>query len=454
MSPVRSLALLVHAKEARSWLARAGTALLAIVILRLAFEMWWVSRLHEHLWTQVGTSLLYLAGATFLFLAAAGIRHERLDKAGFIVLCAALAFYAAVQVNVMALHYTSDALLFVHQSSFLTLSGLNPYQHTLVAGYEAFQVPYYVQTPTTSGGLVTNLNYPALSFLVYTPFVALGLDDLRPVSIAFLLATVGLVYLAAPRHMRLLCMSLLFLSSFFLSFAISGFDIVYVFFLLVTVVAWRHNLALAMVAFGLSAATKQPVWFIGPFLLIRLFRDAPQDDVVERTWSAVKHLSYAIAAFLLPNAVFIAWDPLAWIQGVLTPLGASGDDLVPLSQGLTIVFYTGTLYAPHYLLTVLSFSLLVFLVFLYGRSYDRLKEALWVAPALILLVNERTLQNYFEMFYPVLLCLMVATTPSLWLDDEDDPPPPAVQAVARVAVVPASAAAPSEAAGGAGASTP
>ncbi len=411
---------------ARNWLARAGVLLVAIVILRLAFELWWVGRIHEHAWTQVAVAIMYFLGALFLFLAAANIRHERLDVLGFLVLCGCLAVYSAAQMLVFARHYTSDALLFVHESALLTLNGLNPYQHDLVGGYEAFQVPYYVSTPTTSGGIITNLNYPALSFLVYTPFVALGLQDLRPVSAAFLVATLGLVFLAAPRHLRLLTLGFLFLSSFFLSFALSGFDILYVFFLLAAVVTWRRHPMLSMVAFGLSAAVKQPVWFIAPFLLIRLWKEAPagaargntepgdEPSAADRAWHMAKGTSFCIAAFLVPNAWFIVWHPWAWMRGVLTPLGATSESLVPLSQGSTIGFYTGWLYAPPYLLPMLALSILVLLLCVFAKYYERMSQVLWIAPALILTVNERALQNYFEMFYPIALALLLAKMPSIW----------------------------------------
>src|SRR5688500_20034371 len=38
-------------------------SLLSIVLFRLGFELWWVGRIHEHLWTQIAVSLFYLAGA-------------------------------------------------------------------------------------------------------------------------------------------------------------------------------------------------------------------------------------------------------------------------------------------------------------------------------------------------------------------------------------------------------
>src|SRR5581483_8117583 len=371
-------------RAARAWLARAGCLVLGIVLLRLGFEVWWVGRIHEHLWVQVGLAFLYGGWLLFLVLSALDVDHARWDRVGFLALCGELAFYSAVMIAVVTQKYTSDALLFVHESARLALQGRDPYSATLAGGYEAFSVPYYVQTPTTSGGLVTSLNYPALSFLFYLPFVALGLPDMRVVSAGVLLALLGLVFLRTPRPLRLLALGVLFLSSFFLAFCLSGFDVVFVFFLVAAMILWRERPGLAMVMFGLSSAVKQTVWFIAPFLLVRLWMEAPDLPRRERLLHVARHASYAAAAFTLPNALYLLWDPKAWLSGVLTPLGLGGDSLVPLSQGLTVFFYTGAAYAPRLLLAGLALSALACLVGLYALFFRRLSEALWLAPAPVL----------------------------------------------------------------------
>jgi len=412
-----------EAHEGKAWLARAGCVVLGIVFLRLGFEVWWVGRIHEHLWVQVGVAGLYLAGLFFLLASVVKVDHAKLDKAGFLALCGALAFYALVTIRVVDLHYTSDALLFVHEASRLSLSGVNPYGADLVGGYEAFSVPYYVQTPTTSGGIVTNFNYPALSFLIYAPFVALGVTDLRIVSAGFVVALLGLIYLRAPRHLRLLALGILFLSSFFLAFCLSGFDVVFVFFLVAAMVLWKDRPGLAMVMFGLSAAVKQTVWFIAPFLLVRLWMESADLPRRERLLRVARLASYSAAAFAIPNAPYVLLGPKAWLVGLLTPVGAGGDTLVPLSQGLTVFFYTGAAQAPTLLLALLSVSALVAALLLYWRFYGRLREALWLAPAPVLAFAPRALQNYYEMFYPVALVALLSTLPPAWEDDAQEEAP-------------------------------
>lgn len=398
--------------DLEAWTARLGVFITGVVLLRLGFEIWWTGRLHEYGWVQVGVVGMYVLGLALLTLSFVRMDHERLDRWGLAALLVALQFYAIVTLLVVTQHYTSDALLFVHESASLFVSGENPYTADLVGGYEAFQVPYYVQTPTSSGGLITNLNYPALSFLVYAPFVALGIEDLRIISAGFLLALVILAYKAVPRHLRLLSVSVLFLSSFFLAFSLSGFDVVFIFFLAAALVLWDTNRRAGWFFFGLSAAVKQTVWFIGPFLLVYTWKEAQRrgDPEVDRWRELVAGLGWAGVAFAVPNLLFILQGPVAWFQGILTPFGVLGDSLVPLSQGLTIPVYTGIVHVDGWLLRFLAASAFVGLLVLYWTYFERMRDVAWLAPPLVLAFAERSLQNYFEMFYPIALLVLVRRT--------------------------------------------
>ncbi len=397
-----------------AWTARLGTLITAIVIFRMAFEIWWIGRLHEHFWVQTGLAVMYLYGGAFLVAALLDIDHRKLHVAGFIALVFTLGFYTFVTINVATRHYSSDALLFVHQSALLLQQGVNPYSADLVSAYAAFEVPYYVQTPVTSGGIVTHLNYPALSFLVFLPFTMIGLDDLRPVCAAFLVAIMGIIWISSPRHLRLLACGVLFLSSFFISFALSTFDIVFIFFLVAAVVLWRTRLRESMIAFGMAAAVKQTVWFIAPFLLIRLWKEASDLPTQERAVHVAKHAAWATAPFLVFNLPFILVDPQAWFVGVFTPLGASGETLVPLVQGVFIFLYTGAATVPPILTTLFFVATTATGLALYWRYFERLREMVWVVPVPILLFHARALQNYYEMFYPVALVVLLLSMPKVW----------------------------------------
>lgn len=395
--------------DVEGWLSRLGVLVVAIVLLRLGFELWWTARIHEVLWAQAGLVILYLLGIAFLLLAFLDIDHRKLAPWGLGALFVGLELYTLITLFVVNQHYTSDALLFVHEAAAQFLAGHDPYTVSLVGGYEGFQVPYYVQTPTTSGGIITNLNYPALSFLVYTPFVAMGLDDLRVVSVGLLLALLTLIYIAAPRGLKLLSVSVLFLSSFFLAFSLSGFDILFIFFLAGAVVLWPNDRRGAAFFYGLACAVKQTVWFIAPFLLILHWREDEAEglDRPTRTRRLLTTASWGMVAFVVPNLPFLLQHPVAWVTGVLTPFGLFGDALVPLAQGLTLPIYTGSVHVNRWFLRALAASVLIGMLILYWTYFDRWKGAAWVVPPVVLAVAERSLQNYFEMFYPIALLLLL-----------------------------------------------
>jgi uncharacterized membrane protein len=407
----------------RAWMARLGVLVTSIVLFRLGFELWWVGRIHEHLWVQLAVVLLYASGLAFLVLAFLDIDHERLDLVGFYVLLQALASYALVTILVVNRAYSSDALLFVHQSAQHLVNGVDPYTASLAGGYELLDVPYYVQTPTTSGGIVHSLNYPALSFLIYTPFVALGLPDLRPISLGFLLAMLAVLFLATPRHARLLTVSVLFVSSFFLAFSIAGFDIVFVFLLLLAMVHWRSHPNRSAAFYGLSAAVKQTVWFIGPFLLVSRWKETRGQPRRDRKAAVLETLGWGLVAFATPNLPFVLWHPRAWVEGIVTPFGFNGIQLVTLSQGFTIPYYTGALAVDRILLNLLAGSVLLSLLGIYWLRYEELSPIAWVAPPVVLAFAVRSLHNYFDMFFPVALLALVLAYRRSSRSPEDDPTP-------------------------------
>ena len=398
-------------RDIEDWTSRLGVFIISIVLFRLGFELWWVGRIHENVWVQLWVVLFYAGGLAFLFMSFLRMRHVKLHLVGFLTLLLALAFYAIVVLTVVNVHYTSDAMLFVHQAAAEFAAGNNPYTRDLIAGYDQFRVPYYVETPTTSGGQVSNLNYPALAFLVYVPFVLLGVPDIRPVSLAFLLALLTLFYLATPKHLRLLATSVLFLSSFFISFSISSVDIVFIYFLVAGAVLWERNKNWAMLFVGLAAATKQVVWFVVPFLLVALYMET-RDRIPAVKWRKIGVASaWGAGAFLLPNLPFIVMDPGAWFRGVLTPFGLTQETLAPLSQGITVPFYTGLARFDPMLLHLAAGIVMLVLLGVYWMRYERLKHFAWVVPPFVLAFTERTLQNYYEMFYPVGILLLARLYP-------------------------------------------
>ena len=193
-------------------------------------EQQWASRL---LWTLVGASLLswafelengapryewaallaIVAGfwglatavASWLPEPVADARRLREVLAWTTALLTVVSFGAWVVVQ---LHntpsYGTDELAFDQYAGELVRQGLNPYTHTMAPALPLFRVSSGGYTYTLAGQGVTQLSYPALSFLVYVPFLALGWTlDLAPgLEVLGWALAVLLMFKLLPRSLR------------------------------------------------------------------------------------------------------------------------------------------------------------------------------------------------------------------------------------------------------------
>ena len=114
---------------------------------------------------------------------------------------------AVVVVGVVQIYtspsYGTDEIAFDQYAATLALHGHNPYLHSMAPSFAIYHVSPNGYTFHLDGSPVTALSYPALSFLVYLPFLALGIHAQLAVLVnlaAWLIATV-LVFLMLPRRM-------------------------------------------------------------------------------------------------------------------------------------------------------------------------------------------------------------------------------------------------------------
>ena len=178
---------------------------------------------------------------------------------------------------------------------------------------------------------VTNPSYPALSFLLLVPFIALGVDT-NYLYLACLLAAMLLITWRAPGTLRPFVLTGLFGASCLVAFTVGGSaDLLYA-LPIVAAWIWRERLAGA-IAFGLAVSIKQIAWFIAPFYLIAV--------VASSGWrAALRQTAIAGAIFLATNLPFIAWHPAAWLEGVLTPVV---EPMFPRGAGLVFLATNGGL---------------------------------------------------------------------------------------------------------------
>ena len=212
------------------------------------------------------------------------------------------------------------------------------------------RVPDFFWTYTVNGGHVSHFSYPAGSFLLDVPAMALGFHhavvdwmDL----IAWLVSGV-LLFLLLPTSLRWLSALVVLTPALLGSFSSGETDAIFLPFLILAVWRWDrfgHDRAaglarwLGPVALGLACAVKQTPWFCVPILVTGIFLEARLAGR-PATRLAIRYVLIVVAVFGAVNLPFVAWHASAWLHGTLIPLVgglvAGGQGLVSLAtHGIT-----------------------------------------------------------------------------------------------------------------------
>jgi hypothetical protein len=268
--------------------------------------------------------------------------------------------------------YHNDAIALNECAARLLLAGRDPYQELdVIACYERLGIGPDRTTPLRRGAFadvviypsddqldevwderargvgpnqefVSRPSYPALSFLLLMPAVALGIDT-NYLYVACVLVAMALVVARAPRTLRPFFLTALLGSASLAAFTVGGSaDPLYA---LPLVIAWMYReRKWAAIPFGLALAAKQIAWFFAPFWLIAV--------VTERGWRAAgRDLAIAAAIFAVTNLPFVVHDAQAWTLGILTP---AIEPMFARGAGIIFLFTNGGL--P--LLPMIAYSLL------------------------------------------------------------------------------------------------
>ena len=115
----------------------------------------------------------------------------------------ALIAWGYVQVR-YAPGYGTDELAFDQYAGGLAQHGLDPYLHSMAPSFSLFHVSPDGYTYSLTGAPVTQLSYPALAFLVYVPFLALGWSAQLAVVLNVVAwgVTILLMFALLPRRVR------------------------------------------------------------------------------------------------------------------------------------------------------------------------------------------------------------------------------------------------------------
>lgn len=365
---------------------------------------------------EVAVLTLIIYGVSILVLALSlmptdvVLRFRHLPLIPFIIatltsvyVVAEIAYKGSYRTDVLA-YSQYAAILFVKQGS-------NPYLQDMTKALDTFRVLPGDLTPLTSGDYLTTFQYPALHFLVFVPFVWLGLADMRWVLVAFEIGVMLVLYFFSPQNLRPMILLPLFAGSdLMINFtAASVTDMLWVLPLVFAAFTLKRPW-LSGLFYGISCAFKQIPWLLAPFLLIYMLQIDQNAASRVKLARALKFAGVAVVVFLAVNAPFMLGAPGAWLGNVLTPIAS---DLVVLSQGWSVLTQVGLVEVGRAFYTVLAVGVLATLFLNYLVYFDRLKYIFWIFPGIILWFSYRALTNYVIYWLPLLLVSLI-----LWYKDE------------------------------------
>ena len=408
---------------ATNYTHRAGSILVGGVIIAWAFLLFGYN--DSYPWMSLVEVALGLGGIVVVATALARTDDDVptwLGALALVLSCAAFFTWCWIQIRV-APSYGTDESAFDQYAAYLFTHGHNPYTSSMAPAFPMFHVSPDGFTFRLDGTAVTQLSYPALSFLIYVPFLLLGFTTQTAivVNVAAWGATIVLSYLYLPRSLKPLAI-VLGSYAIYTGFAVGGVtDAIYVPLLIVAVHAWdrwprsrgwRRWLSPTMMA--LAMCVKQTPWFVLPFLLAGFVLETRAEG---RTWKgslrpALDYVGRLALVALFVNGYFIAIDPRAWLAGVFTPFV---DHLVPAGEGLVAIsdFMSvggGSLSAYTFLVFAMALaSMVVFVV-----AYRRVKGLMVFFPTIILFFASRSYSNYLVMLLAPALVAACSMTTASW----------------------------------------
>ncbi len=235
--------------------------------------------------------------------------------------------------------------------------------------------------------LESMFNYPAGSFLLPTPFIWMGVGDLRFIFLIFLIPALVYVVIRVPGRYRLFFIAALIACvELWNSLAAGETGFLYFPFLLLAWVLYRRNLWVSALFMAIVIATKQITWFFLPFYLIVIFRTTD----AKRTLGVI---GIVAGVFIAANAWFFAADTSLWLSSVFAPVT---EKMFPLGVGL-ITLVTGGLINVQSPLIFNILELIVFALAIVWYSFNcrRYPDTAPILSILPLFFAWRSLWGYF-----------------------------------------------------------
>lgn len=361
----------------------------------------------EGLVMAIPTLAVWAVAVQLVLFAVAGVdleAHGRTIGYGTAVFLTVVTIVSLWQAPYMIYPLNTDLLAFTRVGLDMLWLGENPMAQSMRPAFhlrEAGQEWTY----RIDGTRVAQWSYPGGSFLYYLPqwlFFKTWPVGIRTTSIVVVGILCGVLTWMLPAQYAILGpMALTVPRQHWLTAAGGINDMLWVLPVVVAIWLWAHaERTWSAVALGFACGVKQTPWAILPFLAVWVWKtaDSPRAFLVE---AARLNLAGLAGFFVLAsNALWLWWNPQAFVTSVLTPLGSGGAPLEAFGIGPAVFAYMGA-GAPRALYTVGVAIATVGSLALYWQYFKRVRWAAWVAPMAIYLLHSRSLPSYFNWFIVV-----------------------------------------------------
>jgi hypothetical protein len=327
----------------------------------------------------------------------------------------------------------ADAMALTQQATDNLLDGKNPYTSSniiialnsskdaydkitpLFTGSFSADFPYptsdqlrtlWEKAVTTPGQvppeIETHQSYPAGSFILPAPLLALGVPDIRIAYIIIALPALAYAARSIKPGLRIYFVLGVALSLEIWSAVAGGDTSMLAFpFLLLGWILLSRKLWISALCMGIAIATKQVAWYFFPFYLILVLRTGG----FKRSFLAALVAAGVFAAFNLP---FVVLNPGAWFASVSAPLR---DNLFPEGVGLVTLVTSGVLHTTSQtLFTALEGTAMVLGLVWYYRNCRRYPHTAVMLAVLPLFFAWRSNWNYFYYADVVLFAAVLLET--------------------------------------------
>ncbi len=342
--------------------------------------------------------------ALFIFLTVivaftcyglSGIRRvQRLEKVP-LVLILSLSLLMGAELIMKIPRYPSDVAAFLHYAGLVLLRGGNPYSEPMKPALELFNVPKENITELLGGGIASRFSYPSFSFLLYVPFIAAGLNDIRWIGLVSIIFGVLVAYFFTDSKYRpFVPLLLLFDISYTVAVAEGAGDGVWFLLCVVAVGLRNKHQTLSSIALGLAIAYKQIAWIFYPFFIILLWKEKGVQTAARATLVS----SIVLGITNLPFALVDSRSYLGIFTNFL--------ETTRTGSGLSLITQMGWMPLPPSSYLAVMAAATVILIPIYWRFHADLKAGGMTFPGLISFLAWGSFHRY-AIWWPFLVLMLL-----------------------------------------------